>query len=136
MMKYRGITQGYYTIHSCFGGVNEKFVASGSEGSCASYSSFSHATNPRALISLPFDSIDFEIMAMSNCPTSALKSLPPRRIRRYQSVHLQPQKGDAHRRPGRSFQNRELRVMEPTIPEHARIGFGRRNRAHLGTSAA
>ncbi|XP_003745506.1 WD repeat-containing protein 26 [Galendromus occidentalis] len=31
MMKYRGITQGYYTIHSCFGGVNEKFVASGSE---------------------------------------------------------------------------------------------------------
>ncbi|OQR69625.1 WD repeat-containing protein 26-like [Tropilaelaps mercedesae] len=31
LMKYRGITQGYYTIHSCFGGVNEKFIASGSE---------------------------------------------------------------------------------------------------------
>lgn len=32
VMKYRGITQGYYTIHSCFGGVDEKFIASGSEG--------------------------------------------------------------------------------------------------------
>ena len=30
--KFQGITQGYYTIHSCFGGVNQDFVASGSEG--------------------------------------------------------------------------------------------------------
>ena len=29
--QYQGITQGYYTIHSCFGGVNEDFIASGSE---------------------------------------------------------------------------------------------------------
>uniref|UniRef100_S4RAG9 WD repeat-containing protein 26 n=1 Tax=Petromyzon marinus TaxID=7757 RepID=S4RAG9_PETMA len=29
--KYQGITQGLYTIHSCFGGPNEDFVASGSE---------------------------------------------------------------------------------------------------------
>lgn len=29
--KYQGVTQGYYTIHSCFGGVNQVFIASGSE---------------------------------------------------------------------------------------------------------
>ena len=30
--KFLGVTQGFYTIHSCFGGLNEDFVASGSEG--------------------------------------------------------------------------------------------------------
>lgn len=30
--KFQGVTQGHFTIHSCFGGVNEDFVASGSEG--------------------------------------------------------------------------------------------------------
>lgn len=30
--KYRGLTQGHYTIHSCFGGENQDFIASGSEG--------------------------------------------------------------------------------------------------------
>ncbi|XP_042188633.1 WD repeat-containing protein 26 isoform X1 [Callorhinchus milii] len=30
--KYQGVTQGFYTIHSCFGGNNEDFIASGSEG--------------------------------------------------------------------------------------------------------
>lgn len=30
--KFQGVSQGFYTIHSCFGGVDEKFVASGSEG--------------------------------------------------------------------------------------------------------
>ncbi|XP_072030182.1 WD repeat-containing protein 26-like, partial [Amphiura filiformis] len=29
--KFQGVTHGYYTIHSCFGGVNEKFISSGSE---------------------------------------------------------------------------------------------------------
>ncbi|XP_014671792.1 PREDICTED: WD repeat-containing protein 26-like [Priapulus caudatus] len=29
--KFQGVTQGYYAIHSCFGGVNQDFVASGSE---------------------------------------------------------------------------------------------------------
>lgn len=29
--KFQGVTQGYYTIHSCFGGLNQDFVASGSE---------------------------------------------------------------------------------------------------------
>jgi len=29
--KFQGVTQGYYTIHSCFGGVNQDFIASGSE---------------------------------------------------------------------------------------------------------
>ncbi|RXG72864.1 WD repeat-containing protein 26 [Armadillidium vulgare] len=29
--KYRGLTQGHYTIHSCFGGENQDFIASGSE---------------------------------------------------------------------------------------------------------
>lgn len=32
MRKYQGVTQGFYTIHSCFGGHNEDFIASGSEG--------------------------------------------------------------------------------------------------------
>lgn len=49
--KYQGVTQGFYTIHSCFGGHNEDFIASGSEGTlvyssasffrCVSYESFS-----------------------------------------------------------------------------------------------
>lgn len=29
--KFQGVTQGFYTIHSCFGGVNQDFIASGSE---------------------------------------------------------------------------------------------------------
>merc|ERR1712035_14009 len=29
--KFNGITQGFYIIHSCFGGINQSFVASGSE---------------------------------------------------------------------------------------------------------
>jgi WD40 repeat protein len=29
--KFQGITQGFYTIHSCFGGINQDFIASGSE---------------------------------------------------------------------------------------------------------
>lgn len=31
VQKYQGVTQGFYTIHSCFGGVNQDFLASGSE---------------------------------------------------------------------------------------------------------
>lgn len=30
--KFRGVTQGFYMIHSCFGGLNNDFIASGSEG--------------------------------------------------------------------------------------------------------
>jgi len=30
--KFQGVTQGHFTIHSCFGGINQDFVASGSEG--------------------------------------------------------------------------------------------------------
>lgn len=30
--RFRGTTQGYYAIFSCFGGMNQDFVASGSEG--------------------------------------------------------------------------------------------------------
>lgn len=30
--KFQGVTQGFYTIHSCFGGVKQGFIASGSEG--------------------------------------------------------------------------------------------------------
>ena len=33
--KFQGVTQGHFTIHSCFGGVNQDFVASGSEGNIA-----------------------------------------------------------------------------------------------------
>lgn len=29
--QYQGTTQGTYTIYSCFGGINESFIASGSE---------------------------------------------------------------------------------------------------------
>ncbi|CAB1333673.1 unnamed protein product [Coregonus sp. 'balchen'] len=35
--KYQGVTQGFYTIHSCFGGHNEDFIASGSEVNCVSW---------------------------------------------------------------------------------------------------
>ncbi|CAG0888613.1 unnamed protein product [Cyprideis torosa] len=31
LRKFTGVTQGYYTIYSCFGGLHESFVASGSE---------------------------------------------------------------------------------------------------------
>ena len=34
VQKFRGVTQGFYTIHSCFGGSSQNFVASGSEGQC------------------------------------------------------------------------------------------------------
>lgn len=30
--RFQGVTQGHFTIHSCFGGVNQDFIASGSEG--------------------------------------------------------------------------------------------------------
>ena len=30
--KFQGVTQGHFTIHSCFGGLNQDFIASGSEG--------------------------------------------------------------------------------------------------------
>lgn len=36
--KFQGVTQGFYTIHSCFGGHNEDFIASGSEGNWVSSS--------------------------------------------------------------------------------------------------
>jgi len=29
--RYRGLSQGHFTIHSCFGGANQDFIASGSE---------------------------------------------------------------------------------------------------------
>ncbi|GFG37456.1 hypothetical protein Cfor_07179, partial [Coptotermes formosanus] len=29
--KFQGVTQGHFTIHSCFGGINQDFIASGSE---------------------------------------------------------------------------------------------------------
>ena len=32
LRKFQGVKQGLYTIHSCFGGINQVFVASGSEG--------------------------------------------------------------------------------------------------------
>ena len=32
--KFQGVSQGTYAIHSCFGGLNQDFVASGSEGLC------------------------------------------------------------------------------------------------------
>ncbi|ESO84471.1 hypothetical protein LOTGIDRAFT_168706 [Lottia gigantea] len=31
LRKFQGVTQGFYTIFSCFGGINQDFVASGSE---------------------------------------------------------------------------------------------------------
>ncbi|XP_069749943.1 WD repeat-containing protein 26-like isoform X2 [Narcine bancroftii] len=31
LQKYQGVTQGFYTIHSCLGGTSEDFIASGSE---------------------------------------------------------------------------------------------------------
>lgn len=33
--RFQGVTQGHFTIHSCFGGVNQDFIASGSEGKCS-----------------------------------------------------------------------------------------------------
>ena len=29
--KFVGITQGFYTVYSCFGGADQNFIASGSE---------------------------------------------------------------------------------------------------------
>ena len=37
VQKYQGVTQGFYTIHSCFGGVNQDFLASGSEGTVVTF---------------------------------------------------------------------------------------------------
>lgn len=30
--RFRGVVQGHYTIQSCFGGIGDNFIASGSEG--------------------------------------------------------------------------------------------------------
>ena len=30
--RCHGVTQGHYTIHSCYGGIHDSFIASGSEG--------------------------------------------------------------------------------------------------------
>lgn len=32
VQRYQGLTQDFYTIHSCFGGPNNSYIASGSEG--------------------------------------------------------------------------------------------------------
>ena len=32
IQKYQGITHGFYVIYSCFGGLSQDFIASGSEG--------------------------------------------------------------------------------------------------------
>ena len=32
--RFSGVTQGFCTIHSAFGGLNDNFVVSGSEGMC------------------------------------------------------------------------------------------------------
>lgn len=37
LRKFHGQTQGFYTIYSCFGGLNQDYVASGSEGMCFLY---------------------------------------------------------------------------------------------------
>ena len=34
--KFQGVVHGLYVIYSCFGGVNQSFVASGSEGRSSS----------------------------------------------------------------------------------------------------
>lgn len=38
--RFQGVTQGHFTIHSCFGGVNQDFIASGSEGTKVFYTHF------------------------------------------------------------------------------------------------
>lgn len=32
LRRFQGVTQGHFNIHSCFGGMNQDFLASGSEG--------------------------------------------------------------------------------------------------------
>lgn len=37
LRKFQGISQGHFIINSCFGGLNQNFVASGSEGSLSNH---------------------------------------------------------------------------------------------------
>lgn len=41
--RFQGVTQGHFTIHSCFGGVNQDFIASGSEGNFFTYKSSNYS---------------------------------------------------------------------------------------------
>ncbi len=46
--RYQGVTQGYYTIHSCYG-VNDTFIASGSEGN-TQYTMSPHTVHVHVLV--------------------------------------------------------------------------------------
>lgn len=54
--KYQGVTQGFYTIHSCFGGQNEDFVASGSEGEVCCWGPCQTSVGEEAVLTSPLPS--------------------------------------------------------------------------------
>lgn len=42
MRRFRGLSQGHFTIHACFGGAQQDFIASGSEDNKVSLISHIH----------------------------------------------------------------------------------------------
>lgn len=114
--KYQGVTQGFYTIHSCFGGHNEDFIASGSEGTVA------------AVCKCQLDD--------AVAPECFLTSLPPPPAHcRPQSLHLAPPRRTPHRWTHGPHAHRQLRELEPDHPGAHGLGVGRRHRTRLGSGA-
>ena len=103
--KYQGLTQGFYTIHSAFGGVRQEFIASGSEGT---------------LIIFPYVKwTNFEI-------ETAIFEF------RSQSVRLARAGRDADRDADGPLEDGELRPLEPRLPAPARVRIGWRDGPPVG----
>lgn len=116
--KYQGVTQGFYTIHSCFGGHNEDFIASGSEGKVAALCKSQRYKD-----------------AIRECFSTSLPLSPPPAHRRPQSLHLAPPRRTSHRWTHGPHAHRQLRELEPDHPGAHGLGVGRRHSTRLGSGA-
>lgn len=111
--QFQGTTQGTYTIYSCFGGINESFIASGSEDSKVNCFA--------ALYSLQ--------------STTTTKSKHFFCVRLCAGVHLAYKTRRAFGPTDRSQSHSQLCFMESRLSIDVGIGIGRCDRSHLGATA-
>ena len=113
--KFQGVSQGYYVIHSCFGGVNQSFVASGSEG----------MTKPPTLI--------LWLMTLICYPPTLILWPMTLICYRQQGVHLPHQEGETDRRPFWSCKDRQLCHLESEVSTNVGLRFRWCHHPHLGS---
>lgn len=106
--KYQGNTQGTYAIYSCFGGVNESFVASGSEDNKVS---------------------KFKIHIAYDITTHS----HPNRTQ-FPGVYLAHKTRTTTGQTIGSHKHRQLCVMESGVSINVGLCIGRCNRTHLGSA--